>query len=94
LAANNRALYKSQKNEATLRFATIVEGRAGQTVHFFGGGAAPAGGKKLNREELTSSGVVGKKRESCGKVAFSRQAGLEEVCFIVVSITAWIWSVP
>jgi len=62
---------KCHKNEASIHFTTVVDGREDETVHLCKECAPPTGLENLNRQQLEALSVVGKKCEFCGKDAFS-----------------------
>ncbi len=64
---------KCHQNEATIHFATVVDGTEEQTVHLCKDCAPPTGFNldKLDLKEIEALSVVGKKCGFCGRDAFS-----------------------
>jgi len=62
---------KCHKNEATIHFTTVVDGREEETVHLCKGCAAATGLSGLDPKQLQSLSLIGKKCEFCGQAAFS-----------------------
>jgi hypothetical protein len=63
---------KCHKNEATIHFTCVVEGKEEETVHFCKDCApASTGFHTLDPKELEALAVTGKKCEFCGRAAHS-----------------------
>jgi hypothetical protein len=73
---------KCHKNEATIHFTAIVDGREEKTVHLCKECSPPTGLEHLDLKDLKSLSVIGKKCEFCGKTAFSGVMGAGGGCGI------------
>lgn len=62
---------RCQKNEATLHFTIVVEGKEQETVHLCKGCAPATGLGGLDLKQLQAMSVIGKKCAFCGRTAAS-----------------------
>ena len=65
---------KCHKNDATVHFTAVMDGKREETIHLCTD-CAPAltGFQSFDPRELEALSVIGKKCEFCGKEAFSGQ---------------------